>query len=475
MRQDELIDAWIRHHNKHYNKYCYESKEPRWHTKQFFLYSYKLLERLNKDNSWAEYLSKYSEIFRRDPADDYYGYRDPSDSDPEKARRNSLEWANIFELNALIGFPYNESAKEKMLKRSERFLSNALKSLPDCHHDILICSAIEFMPETYGSLSEAFFKWLDKYSSNNEVTPHQIIAYLSTLKNFDEYKYLKTRLIEKFLFWIKNPEENSRRQILIWARLVTRLEWCLELSNKDTQELLKSNFLKCLKELPGPNQLDWYNIPIIIDALYKLSEADIKRKINDKIASEIPPSMFYKLKNIFHFLDEDNALIELQNEVSGIKEKCKPAPSRELCWTCMNKQQGVCWIRILSKITGVAPWSHSGSEVADVVVYTLQQGIYFVIKSNSITSQRGEGDILYRQCTQLFNGDHALVLYWNPSDTHPSVIETIRKNASSIRTNPRFEVVDKKYIRQVYSYYMQNFGNEKEEAERKTQRSLFDF
>ena len=79
--------------------------------------------------------------------------------------------------------------------------------------------------------------------------------------------------------------------------------------------------------------------------------------------------------------DTNTAFNKKLGEVSGIKEKCKPAPSRELCWTCMNKQQGVCWIRILSKITGVAPWSHSGSEVADVVVYTLQQGIYFVIKS----------------------------------------------------------------------------------------------
>jgi len=470
MRQEELMDSWIKFHNKHYINYCYESKEPRWNTKQFFLYSYKLLNRLNYDNRWADYLSKYSEIFRRDPADDYYGYRDPSDPDPEKARKNSLEWANIFELNSLVGFPYNESAKKKMLKRSERFLSNALKSLPYSHHDILCCSAIEFMPEHYRFLSDDFFKWMDEYSSNNEVTPHQIIAYLNALKNFDEYNYLKNILIEKLLFWIRNTEETSRRQILIWARLATRIEWCLELSDNDIQETIKTNFFNCLREI---YQLDWYNIPIIMDALYKLSTGRIKNTINDKIASEITPSIFFKLKNIFHFLDENNELIELQNEISKIKEKCIQSPSRELCRTCMSESRGRCWIRILSKVTGVAPWSHGGNEVADVVVYTLAQGIYFVIKSNSITSQRGEGDILYRQCTQLFSSDHALVLYWNPSDTHPSVIENIKKIASSIRTNPRFEVVDKKYIRQVYNYYIHEFEDKKTRS--KTGKSLFDF
>jgi len=141
MRSNRLIDSWISLHNKHYVNYCYESKEPRWHTKQFFLYSYRFLNRLNKDNRWTEYLSKYSEIFRRDPSNDYYGYRDPCDQDPEKARKNSLEWANLFELNALVGFPYNESAKEKMLNRAEKFLKNASKSPQDYFHDIMLCSA----------------------------------------------------------------------------------------------------------------------------------------------------------------------------------------------------------------------------------------------------------------------------------------------------------------------------------------------
>ena len=160
MQPNELVNAWIKYHNKNYINYCFEYKEPRWHTKQFFLYSYKLLGRLNNDNRWTDYLSKYSEIFRRDPANDYYGYRDPSDQNSEKAMKNSLEWANIFELNNIVGFPYNESAKEKMLKRSERFLSNALQSLPNFHHDILICSAIEFMPGYYGLCSPETFDFI---------------------------------------------------------------------------------------------------------------------------------------------------------------------------------------------------------------------------------------------------------------------------------------------------------------------------
>lgn len=473
MRPNELIDAWIKHHNKNYTNYCCECKEPRWHTKQFFLYSYKLLNRLNNDNRWTDYLSKYSDIFRRDPANDYYGYRDPNDPDFDKAWKNSLEWANLFELNSLVGFPYNNSAKEKMLNRVGNFLSKALQFPSRCSHDIMICSAIEFMPEHFEFLSNIFFEWIDEYTTKNEVTPHQLIAYINALKGFNKYDYLKNNLVDRLISWIRDPGESSRRQILIWARLATRLEWCLEVSDKEIQGLIKNNFLKCLREIPQSPQSDWYNIPIILEAFYKLSTPSNKEKINDKISREITPSIFFKLKDIFYFLNEGEELIELQDEVVAVKEKCRQSPSKALCQKCMSEPQGKCWIRILSKITGVAPWTHSGFEVADVVVYTLEQGIYFVIKSNDITSQRGEGDVLYRQCTQLFNNDHALVLYWNPSDTHPSVIENIRRIATSIRTNPRFEVVDKKYIRQIYNHYMLNF--ERRETKHRKGRSLFDF
>jgi hypothetical protein len=178
MRNNELMEAWIRYHNKNYVKYYFESNEPRWHTKQFLLYSYRLLIRLNNDNRWTDYLSRYSDIFRRDPSNDYYGHRDPNDPDSEKAMKNSLEWANLFELNGLVGFPYNESAKKKMLKMSEKYLENSLPHLPDLLHDIMFCSAIEFMPEQFGFLSDLIFEWMDEYTSKNEVTPHQIIAYI---------------------------------------------------------------------------------------------------------------------------------------------------------------------------------------------------------------------------------------------------------------------------------------------------------
>lgn len=459
MQQNELMEKWIHLHNKHYINYCYEFKEPRYNTKQFFLYSYKLLHRMNSDNRWTDYLDKYSDIFRRDPANDYYGYRDPTDQNPDNARKNSIEWINIFEINNLIGFPYNESAKEKMLKNSKKFLLQSLKSLPDYHTDIMICSAIEFMPNYFGDLRNIFFDWLEIYISENEFTPHQMIAYLNALKGSDNYKSLRNKIIRKLLYWIKNPEDTARRQILIWARLVTRLEWCPEIFDQEIQRLLRTNFFECFNQMPKPPQSDWQNIPILLEALYCLSTPDMKKRINDIISSEVTPPIYFKLRDIFNFLDEGAELIELQNEIAVIKEKCRQAPSKDLCQTCMESPQGKCWIRILSKTTGVAPWSHGGFEVADVVVYTLNQGIYFVIKSNNITSQRGEGDVLYRQCTQLFNSDHALILYWNPLDTHPSVIDNIRKIASSMNTNPRFEVVDKKYMRQIYKYYVNKFEN----------------
>lgn len=272
MQSRKLIESWIRYHNKNYIKYCFESKEPRWHTKQFFLYSYKFFNRLNADNRWTEYLSNYSDIFKRDPANDYYWHRDPCNQDPEKARLNSLEWANIFELNALVGFPYNDSAKEKMLTNAEKFLKYAARSPKDHLHDFMICSAIEFMPDYFGFLGNQFFDWANDYTSKNKVTPHQIVAYLNALKGFEGYEHLKDSLINELISWIISPEESSpRRQILIWARLATRLEWNSRISDREIQLLLKNNFLKCLEEIPYPPQSDWHNIPLILEAMYKFS------------------------------------------------------------------------------------------------------------------------------------------------------------------------------------------------------------
>ena len=87
-----------------------------------------------------------------------------------------------------------------------------------------------------------------------------------------------------------------------------------------------------------------------------------------------------------------------------------------------------------------------------------------MIKSNPIIKQKGEGDTLLRQCVSLFSIDHALVLYLNPSDTAPHIIEGIRQAAANSKKNPRFEVIDNKYLRQMYKEYVKK---EKEEIKYK--------
>jgi hypothetical protein len=119
----------------------------------------------------------------------------------------------------------------------------------------------------------------------------------------------------------------------------------------------------------------------------------------------------------------------------------------------MRVPQGECWIRIIAKVTDTHPNIHSINEIADMVIYNFKRGVYFVIKAKPLTKQRGEGDILYRQCVQLFNRPYALVLYWNPHFTNPTIIEKIREAENNMKTNPRFEVVDKRFIQQIYNYY----------------------
>ena len=447
MDMNELIDQWLRHHNEKYVEYLFNEREPRWHTKQFFLYSYRLILRLGHDRDWVEYVERYKDLFRRDPSNDYYGHRSPIDS--EKARENSLEWANTFELVGLVGFPYNKSAKEKMLKNAHRYIEEAKASPEKDNHDIMLCSAVKFLPQEFKGYRDWLLSWISEYINTSDPTPHQIIAYLNVLEDSHGYD-LRDRLLKKLLSWIKSPSGTSRRQILIWARLSTRLEWISQFSNPDMQKLLKENFFKCLNEI---HSIEWHNLPIILEAAYKLSDFRKKESIQNEIARRITPPRFFKFKEIFPFLDEREEYPELQSEVEKIKEKCRQSPSRELCKRCMKEPQGECWIRILAKVTDTTPWTHGPFEIADVVIYTLERGVYFVIKANPITQQRGEGDVLYRQCSDLFSNNHALILYWNPYDTAPMVIERIRRLAASMRTNPRFEVIDKKYIRQVYKQY----------------------
>ncbi len=144
--------------------------------------------------------------------------------------------------------------------------------------------------------------------------------------------------------------------------------------------------------------------------------------------------------------------------MEDIKEKCNNSPSKENCHNCREEPRGLCWIRVLSKVLDVSPRTHSPFEVADVVIYTLEQGIYFVIKSEEIEGFRGGGDVLLRQCSKLFSNRFSLVLYWNHHPTHPMVIEQIRQIANNMVSNPRFLMIDPIYIRQVYQYFLDNFA-----------------
>lgn len=445
---NRLIKIWIEPFNEYYPNYLFSEQEPRYYVKQFFLYSYNLFNRLGKD--WNEYIEKYLELFRRDPSNDYYGRRNPCEPTREEAIRNSLEWAVIFEIVNKIGFPYNDSAKTKLLHNAKRYLSIAQQSPEINFHDIMLCSAVENLPDYFKEIREWIPTWISNHVQTSETSVHQLIAYLNALKNIPNTDDIKTKLINRISSWCISPTETPRRQILIWARLSTRLEWTDIFSNSEAQLKLKTNFFQNLNSV---HDIDWPNRPIILEAAYLLSDPNEKEHMKLNISQQVTPSRFFKFKEIFPFLRDNVELDELQNEIEIIKEKCRQSPSRELCQRCMNDPQGECWIRVLAKIKGVTPWTHGPFEIADIVIYTLESGVYFVIKANSINQQRGEGDILYRQCTELFSNDHALVLYWNPHDTAPMVIERIRRLATSMETNPRFEVVDKKYIRQVYQRY----------------------
>ncbi|MDD3565650.1 MAG: hypothetical protein PHN90_08290 [Methanothrix sp.] len=456
----------------------------RWKTKQFFLYSYHLFRRFSEDDDdiiWKEYQDRYANIFLRDPSNDYYGYRSPIDL--EKGWINSLEWSNIFEIVNLVGYPYNESAKNKMLKYAKIGLRDAIKSPGESGHDFMLCSAVACLPDEFSDFKDPLLRWIDESVDFNKLTLHQITAYLNVVKMLTDCDHLKNKLTNALLSNMESVIVNDtpRRQILVWARLSTRLDWYFKTSNTENLKTFKEYLFNNLYKV---RQLDWNNTPIILEAAYYLSDVDKKEAIRYEIARNLTPSIFFKLKDIFRFLNEYDELQELQSEVESIKEKCTTAPSRETCRLCMTEPQGECWIRILSKITGRDPWTHGPFEVADVVIYALERGIYFVIKAEPITKQRGEGDVLHRQCTTLLSNDHALVLYWNPFDTAPMVVENIRKIASSMSTNSRFEVVDKKYVRQIYKSYKSKYSKDVESISKKDVetipknvggKSLFDF
>ena len=203
------------------------------------------------------------------------------------------------------------------------------------------------------------------------------------------------------------------------------------------------------------------NSPIILEAVYLLSDNKEKVDIEKKIRRVIARTKIFQLREIFPFLNPYEELTELQSEIEKIKEKCNNSPSNENCHACITESRGICWIRIFATILNVSPRAHSPFEIADIVTYTLEQGTYFIIKSENIGGLKGTGDTLYRQCTKLFSNKFSLVFYVNPKRTHPMVIEHIRRIEAQMITNPKFIILDKKYLRQIYRYYLDNFGVKK--------------
>jgi hypothetical protein len=440
---DDLVDYWLKKFSTHYIEYKNSEKEPRYGDKQFLLNSYIFLQTLSKENDdWNKYLTEFGELFLRDPAADFYGYRSPVARGKE--RENTLEWANIFRIVNLVGYPHNKSAKEKMLINARKYIEEAKKSPGENYHDIMICAAIEFLPNQFESHKEWLASWITESISKSKPTSHQLIAYLGALKG-EKHIRLRHRLFEFLRLWMKNPAGNSEKQILIWARIFNRLD---VLNLQEDIESINNNLFKCLRDVYNFTG-NWSNTPLILDAIYQLSSEEIKRKIHDKIF-EIVPSKIYRLKEIFPFLDENISLLGLQGEVEGIKEKCEHI-SKENCNNCIEDPRGECWMRILAKITGRNPSPHGPTEVADYVVYKFEQGIYFVIKARPVNGK--EGDRLFRQCVKLFSSDHALVFYWNPHETAPSVLKEIREAAASATTKPQFMIVPSECIRQVLRKY----------------------
>ena len=192
---------------------------------------------------------------------------------------------------------------------------------------------------------------------------------------------------------------------------------------------------------------------MILEAFFVCANDGERKEINEVLSKNLTPAFSYKFQEIFNFFPRQDEALDVNERIKEIKEKCIRA-SRQECQDCMNNKREDCWIRILAKLTKTNPQLHSWNEIADKCIYEFQQGIYVVVKSSPIPRQIGEGDVLFRQCSDLFSIDHALVLYLNPFETAPFVIEKIRKAASISSKNPRFEIIDQKYIRQMYKEYL---------------------
>lgn len=276
MKNEDLLNRWLDIHNRNYLEYYFNQKEPRWHTKQFFLQSYYLFQRLKDDGSWDDYIKDYHKIFLRDPNNDWYGRRSPVDK--EKAWENSIEWTNTFFIIRDVGFPYNRSSRKKMSKNLQYYIENALSSPFDNCHDFMICSAIEVFPKTFSSQKDRFIDILEKNSDTKDFTPHQLMAYLKLLKNESDHQELKEKVQDLLISWINNPEGSENQQVLIWARLLTNMGWW-DLYQKYI-ETIKINFNKNLKEI---HSIDWNNISIILEAVYISASPEKKMRFRVRL------------------------------------------------------------------------------------------------------------------------------------------------------------------------------------------------
>jgi len=449
MNYEDLTHYWINKHNEKYYEYLKSIEEPRYSVKTFFLNSYRLFKTLGKE--WEDYLEGYSALFRRDPANDYYKYRDPTQESVE--RRNSLEWTTAFEIVAAVGFPHNESAKRDFIKYSREFLEKAMKSPNSMWVDFMLSSAVAHLPNVYADVEKWFPSQLEKYIQNEDVGPNQLIMYLKALSKYEGQTELRAKILSKLMEWIQNPVGTSNKQVLVWARLITSMQWLEDLKKPEIKEILISNFVRALNAV---YQVDWANSPIFLEAFYLITDEAKRIDMQKILVNRLTPSSFLKFQELFPFLDLDDEALEVKDTVIQVKEKCKACVSQVECENCIKNKQGDCWIRILAKLTNTSPKLHSGYEVADKVIYRLQQGVYVVIKATPIAKMTGEGDVLFRQCCSLFSIDHALVLYLNSFETAPTVIEEIKKVASNSIKNPRFEVIDHKYIRQIYKKYLRS-------------------
>lgn len=447
MDHNKLADDWIRTFNKQYQDYLYNGKEPRYFKKTFFLNTFYLFNTFGGE--WKDYLEKYQEIFKRDPSNDYYKYRDPLVENSEEKRRNTLEWATLFEIVSQVGYPHNNSAKDNLLSYSRQFLKKGMNNPNSDWIDFMFSSAVANLPDEFPFLKDWLPGQISEYIKE-ECTPHQYMTYLTALRNYDSQKELKDEILNKLKEWIISPKGNPETQTLIWTRLITRCGWLLELMGDDIQEESKKNFLKNLEKV---KILNWAYHPMFLECYYLCSDESIQEGILSKVNKEVTPSTFLKIKEIFPFITETDEVFEYNEEIKKIREKCSKNPTQEKCKSCATTKIDDCWIRIISKVTNTEPRPHSGFEVADVVIYNLEQGVYIVIKAKPIKSFAKDGNALIRQCIDLFSHDYALVLYLNPHGTAPHVIEYIRDAAARSRTNPRFGVVDPKYIRQIYKKY----------------------